>query len=68
MDKDGIDVSSFISEAKPGVTFAIPVADHASEILSTMEPTMDNIFLGRSKAAPALRQGNDAVNALLTDL
>jgi multiple sugar transport system substrate-binding protein len=51
MAKDGIDISAFVSEAKPGVTFPFPISDHASEIEGTMKSTMDTIFLGRSKAA-----------------
>ena len=64
MATDGIDVSAFVSEAKPGITFPFPVTDHVSEIQSTMKSTMDDIFLGRSKAAPALKQANESVNAL----
>ncbi|RME45936.1 MAG: sugar ABC transporter substrate-binding protein [Chloroflexi bacterium] len=63
--KRGLDVSAFTEQAlEPNGTFLFPVTDHASEISSIMQETMQAIFLGQTSAAEALTQANAEVNAL----
>jgi multiple sugar transport system substrate-binding protein len=60
-----IDVSAFTSIAQePGATFLFPITDNAAKIGEIMSATMDTIRLGKSKAAPALKDANVKVNAL----
>jgi multiple sugar transport system substrate-binding protein len=62
---DGVDVNAFTDQAlDPAGTFLFPITDHASEISTIMMPLMDSIFLGEKKAADALKEANDQVNAL----
>jgi multiple sugar transport system substrate-binding protein len=61
----GIDVSAFTSVASEGnSTFLFPITDNASQIGDIMTATQDTIRLGKSKAAPALKDANGKVNAL----
>lgn len=61
----GVDVSAFTKQAEePGGTFLFPITDHASEINTIMAEVMDQIALGKAKAADVLPQANAKVNAL----
>ena len=61
----GLDVTAFTDEASdPNVTFLFPIHDHASEISTIMTPVMDSIMLGEKKAADALREASQQINAL----
>lgn len=61
----GLDVSAFTTQAlDPQGTFLFPIADRASEISAIMEPAMDSIMLGQSKAADALKAANAEINGL----
>jgi multiple sugar transport system substrate-binding protein len=51
---DGIDVSAYTDQA----------LDHGSEISTIMDPVMTSIMLGQAKAADALKDANQKVNAL----
>ncbi|PZA05867.1 MULTISPECIES: sugar ABC transporter substrate-binding protein [unclassified Meiothermus] len=63
--KNGLDVSAFTTIANTkGATFLFPITDYASEISSIMSAAMDSIFLGKAKAADALKEANAKVNAL----
>lgn len=61
----GFDVSAFTEQAleKDG-TFLFPITDHASQVTSIMQQTLDSIFLGQTQAAPALKSANERINAL----
>jgi multiple sugar transport system substrate-binding protein len=60
----GVDVSAFTAQAlEPNGTFLFPITDHASEITSIMQQTLDSIFLGKVTAAEALPVANAKVNA-----
>jgi multiple sugar transport system substrate-binding protein len=61
----GIDVTAFTDQAKEkDGTFLFPITDHASEINTIMSDALDNIALGKSDAATALKAANDEVNKL----
>ncbi len=62
--KRGADVSAFLEESKPGVTFAYPIADHASEVQAIVKPAMDNVFLGKADARSELTRANKEVKAV----
>jgi len=61
----GLDVSAFTAQAleKDG-TFLFPITDHAAEITSIMQESLDGIFLGKVAAAEALKAATQKVNAL----
>lgn len=61
----GIDVSPFTDQAneKDG-TFLFPITDNGANISTIMNEAMDNIGLGKSDAATALKKANDEVNKL----
>jgi multiple sugar transport system substrate-binding protein len=62
---DGVDVSSFTSQAlDPNGTFLFPITDHGAEISTIMDPVMESIMLGQAKAADALKDANQKVNAV----
>lgn len=62
---NGLDVSAFTEQAlAPGGTFLFPITDNGSEISAIMDPVMDSIMLGEAKAADALKEANEKVNAL----
>jgi multiple sugar transport system substrate-binding protein len=62
---DGLDVSAFTDEAlDPSGTFLFPITDHGSEIATIMSPALDSVMLGDKKAADALKEANDQINAL----
>jgi multiple sugar transport system substrate-binding protein len=62
---DGLDVSAFTDQAlDPTGTFLFPITDHGSEIATIMSPQLDSIMLGEKKAADALKEANDQINAL----
>ena len=62
---EGHDVSAYTDQAQdPSATFLYPITDHGSEIAAIMNPVMDSIVLGEKKAAEALKDANQQVNAL----
>jgi multiple sugar transport system substrate-binding protein len=61
----GADVSSFLNQAKaPGGTFLFPITDNAPQINDIMQNAMQNVFLGKTKAADTFGAANEKVNAL----
>lgn len=67
-EERGLDVSAFTEQAlEPDGTFLFPVTDHASEVTSIMNETMDSIFLGQASAAEALLQADAQVDALFQE-
>jgi len=61
---NGLDVSAFTDQAlDPQGTFLFPITDHGAEISTIMDPVMQSIMLGQSKAADALKDANTKVNA-----
>ena len=61
----GLDVTAFTDEAlDPNGTFLFPIHDHASEVSTIMTSVMDSIMLGEKKAADALKDASQQVNAL----
>ncbi|GEM46168.1 ABC transporter substrate-binding protein [Deinococcus cellulosilyticus] len=63
--KNGADVSAFTKTAKAkGSTFLFPITDNASQINSIMTTALENVFLGKTPAAEALKEANQKVNAL----
>ncbi|GGJ32286.1 ABC transporter substrate-binding protein [Deinococcus roseus] len=63
--KNGADVSAFtkLTQTK-GSTFLFPITDNASEINSIMTTALENVYLGKTDAASALRDANEKVNKL----
>jgi len=61
----GVDVSAYTDQAaqKDG-TFLFPITDHASDVDKIMTDAEDNIALGKTDAASALKAANDEVNKL----
>ncbi|HVU09751.1 MAG TPA: sugar ABC transporter substrate-binding protein [Phototrophicaceae bacterium] len=65
--KKGLDVSAFTTiAADKDHTYLLPMTDHISEITNMLQPVLQNIFDGQVKAADALPQINDQINALFT--
>lgn len=63
--KNGLDVTAFTTIANTkGATFLFPITDYASEITSIMNAAMDSVFLGKARAADALKEANAKVNAV----
>ncbi|WP_027893078.1 ABC transporter substrate-binding protein [Calidithermus chliarophilus] len=63
--KNGLDVTAFTTIANTkGATFLFPITDYASEITSIMNAAMDSVFLGKARAADALKDANAKVNAV----
>lgn len=62
--KQGVDVQPWLSVATPDQTFLYPVTDHGSEVLSIINPAIDQIFLGNDDIAPILKDANDKIKAL----
>lgn len=61
----GVDVAPFINQAKaPGGTFYFPIMDYISEVKDIMSSAMQNVYLGKGKAADVLKIANAKVNAL----
>jgi multiple sugar transport system substrate-binding protein len=64
-EERGVDVTAFTEIAlDPEGTFLFPVTEHASEIVSIMEPVMDSIMLGQAQAADVLPEADQRVDAL----
>lgn len=61
--KKGVDSSAFLTMAKEQ-TFLAPIADNGSQIDDIMKNALESAFLGKAKAADALKAANAKVNAL----
>jgi multiple sugar transport system substrate-binding protein len=60
----GADPSAFLAMAQ-GKTFSPPIADHAAQINDLLDLAIEQVLLGKSPAAPALRAANIKANNLL---
>jgi multiple sugar transport system substrate-binding protein len=60
----GVDISAFTVHVKEDTTFLFPITDHAAEIDSIMQQTMDAIISFKAEPAPALAEAEKKVNAL----
>jgi multiple sugar transport system substrate-binding protein len=60
----GIDAEAFTVHVDEGTTFLFPITEHASEVYSIMEPTMDAIFSFQAEPQEALTSANAQINAL----
>jgi len=60
----GVDISAFTVHVKEDTTFLFPITDHAAEIDSIMQQTMDAIISFKAEPAPALAEADKKVNAL----
>ena len=61
-EKDGVDVSAFTSYLKTKKTLLYPITDKAPQINLIVQPTMEDVLLGKESAADALPKMNDQVN------
>jgi multiple sugar transport system substrate-binding protein len=59
----GIDVTNFLVHIKDGTTFLFPITDHASQVTNIMQPAVDAVMTGKTKA-DSLTAANEQVNAL----
>ena len=62
-EKQGLDVSAFMTHVLNGTTFPPPIADHYPDVLAIQQPVMDDILTGK-KGVDALDAMNDQINAL----
>lgn len=60
----GVDASAFLLMAKEQ-TFLTPIADNAAQADGLMKGALESVFLGKQKAAPALKEANDRINKLI---
>lgn len=61
----GVDVTPFVNQAKAaGGTFYFPITDNISEVNDIMTSALQNVFLGKTTAAAAMKDANAKVNAL----
>ncbi|MES2150937.1 MAG: sugar ABC transporter substrate-binding protein [Pseudomonadota bacterium] len=61
--KTGVDASAFLLMAGEQ-TFLTPIAENAAQADELMKGALESVFLGKQKAAPALKQANDRINQL----
>jgi multiple sugar transport system substrate-binding protein len=62
--EDGIEAEAFTTHVESGTTFLFPITEHASEIYSILEPTMDSIYSFQADPQQALAEANAQINAL----
>lgn len=62
--EQGVDVQPWLTVATEDQTFLYPVTDHGSEVLSIINPAIDQIFLGNDDIAAILKDANDKIKAL----
>jgi multiple sugar transport system substrate-binding protein len=60
----GVDTNAFLEMSK-ATTFLAPMAENGSQVDQVMKTTMQTILMGKAEAAPALKEANSQVNALL---
>ncbi|HEY8471208.1 MAG TPA: sugar ABC transporter substrate-binding protein [Natronosporangium sp.] len=63
-EANGIDASAFTVHVEEDTTFLFPITEHASEIYSILEPTMDSIYSFQADPEQALSEANAQINAL----
>ena len=59
----GVDASAFLLMAREQ-TFLTPITDNAAQADGLMKGALESVFLGKQKAAPALKEANDRINKL----
>lgn len=62
--ENGIDAEAFTIHLDEGTTFLFPITEHASDIYSILEPTMDSIYSFQAEPQDALADANEQINAL----
>jgi multiple sugar transport system substrate-binding protein len=60
----GIDAEAFTVHVDEGTTFLFPITEHASDIYSILEPTMDSIYSFQADPQEALADANTQINSL----
>lgn len=60
----GTDASAFLQMAKEQ-TFLTPITDNAAQADGLMKGALESVFLGKQKAAPALKEANERINRLV---
>jgi multiple sugar transport system substrate-binding protein len=63
--KDGVDVSAFTSYLKAKHTVLYPITQKAAQINLVVQPTIENVLIGKDTPQEALPKMNDQVNNLL---
>ena len=58
-------MSAFTSYIKSEHTILYPITDKAAQVNLVVQPTIENILIGKDKAEDALPKMNDQVNNLL---
>lgn len=60
----GVDASAFLLMAREQ-TFLTPITDNAAQADGLMKGALESVFLGKQKAAPALKDANERINRLV---